>query len=93
MVHGVRERREGTRVGKGIFRFYIPRVASGLLLGSLFWGPMELRGLDLESAPNPKFFGYPNPQIRGRKSEPEPKTRKPEHRGYPPRTRSAAILT
>ena len=54
---------------------------------------MELRGYILKPAPNPKYFGYPNPQIRGRRSKPEPETRKPETRGYPPRTRPAAILT
>ena len=53
---------------------------------------MELRGYILKPAPNPKYFGYPNPQIRGREIEPEPETRKPEIREYPPRTRSAAIL-
>ena len=62
----------------------------------LYWaedfGPqMELRGLFLGSAPNPKDFGYPNPQIRGSKLKTEPETRKPETRGYPPRTRPAAI--
>ena len=57
------------------------------------FGPqMELRGLFLGSAPNSKDFGYPNPQIRGSKLKTEPETRKPETRGYPPRTRPAAIL-
>ena len=46
---------------------------------------MELRGYILKPAPNPKYFGYPNPQIRGRRSKPKPETRKPETRGYPPR--------
>ena len=54
---------------------------------------MELRGYILKPAPNPKYFGYPNPQIRGRRSKPKPETHKPETRGYPPRTRPAAILT
>jgi len=54
---------------------------------------MELRGYILKPAPNPKYFGYPNPQIRGRRSKPEPETRKPETCRYPPRTRPAAILT
>ena len=53
---------------------------------------MELRGYILKPAPNPKYFGYPNPQIRGRRSKPEPETRKPETRGYPPRTHPTAIL-
>ena len=54
---------------------------------------MELRLYILKPAPNPKYFGYPNPQIRGRRLKPEPETRKPETCGYPPRTRPAAILT
>ena len=54
---------------------------------------MELRGYILKPAPNPKYFGYPNPQIRGRRSKPEPETRKPETRGYPPRTHPTAILS
>ena len=64
----------------------------------LYWaedfGPqMELRWLFLGSAPNPKDFGYPNPQIRGSKLKTEPETSKPEIRGYPHQTRSAAILS
>ena len=51
---------------------------------------MKLRGLILGSAPNPKDFGYPNPQIRGSKLGTKPETRKPETSGYPPRTRPAA---
>ena len=58
----------------------------------VFGGPMEFRGYILKPAPNPKYFGYPNPQNRGRKSKPKPETQKPETRGYPPQTRSTAIL-
>lgn len=52
---------------------------------------MELHGRDLESDPNPQCFGYPNPKIRGRKCGSESNTQKPKTRGYPLRTRSAAI--
>ena len=59
----------------------------------VFGGPMELRGYILKPAPNPKYFGYPNPQIRGRRLKTEPENRGPEIRGYLRRTRPAAILT
>ena len=63
---------------------------------ALYWaedfGPqMELRGLFLGSVPNPKDFGYLNPQIRESKLKTEPETRKLETRGYPPRTRPTAM--
>jgi hypothetical protein len=64
----------GTEGGWRGFSDYILRVSSGLLLGWLYLGLMELRGLDLESALNLKFFRYLNSQIRGQKLEPEPKT-------------------
>ena len=54
---------------------------------------MELRGYNLESVPNPKCFGYPNPQICGQKIESEPKTRKSEICGYPSRIVPTAILS
>jgi hypothetical protein len=53
---------------------------------------MEHHGSNLESAPNPRYFGYPKPQNRGRKTGTKTETREPENRGYPHRTRTAAKL-
>ena len=74
------------------FQPYIARDSRWAFTGlNDFGGPMELRGYISGSVPIPKYFEYPNPQIHGWKSGTEPETRKPETRGYPPRTRSAAI--
>ena len=68
----------------------VSRASIGLVV---FGGPMELRGYILKPAPNPKYFGYPNPQIRGRRLKTEPETRGPEIRGYPAQARPTAIVT
>jgi hypothetical protein len=43
-----------------------------------FGTPTDIRGWNVESAPNPQCCGYPNPQTRGRKSEPGPQPTYPK---------------
>jgi hypothetical protein len=50
----------------------------GLLVGSIFRCPMELRGRNLGSTPKLQYFGYAKPKIRRQKPGTKTKTCGPE---------------
>ena len=55
--------------------------------------PLDIHGWKPKSETKPETKPKPELENRGQKTNPEPETRKTETRGYPHRTRSAAIST
>ena len=58
-----------------------------------FGYPLDIHGWKPKPETEPETKPKPEPENRGRKTNTKPETRKTETRGYPHRTRSAAIST
>jgi len=57
-----------------------------------FGYPLDIHGWKTKPETEPDWFRGPEPENRGWKTIPKPEPAEPETRGYPPQTRSVAIL-
>ena len=58
-----------------------------------FGYPLDIHGWKTKPQTELDWFRGPEPENRGWKTIPKPEPAEPETRGYPPQTRSAAILS